>query len=170
MDLDFIKKLAKPADTKIVLLVLDGLGGAPLEKGGATELETAHTPNLDEIAAQSLCGLHQPVATGITPGSGPAHLGLFGYDPIKYQVGRGVLAALGIDFDLRGNDVAQLPAAARSVAWPLRYGHSAGDRLPKRIRAKHQRPAPDLGAGAEPDGVHGAEASIEQDLGHRPGY
>ncbi len=106
MDLDFIKKLAKPADTKIVLLVLDGLGGAPLEKGGATELETARTPNLDEVAAQSLCGLHQPVATGITPGSGPAHLGLFGYDPIKYQVGRGVLAALGIDFELQGADVA----------------------------------------------------------------
>jgi 2,3-bisphosphoglycerate-independent phosphoglycerate mutase len=106
MDLDFIKKLAKPADTKIVLLVLDGLGGAPREKGAATELETAHTPNLDKIARESLCGLHQPVGTGITPGSGPAHLGLFGYDPIKYQVGRGVLAALGIDFDLRSLDVA----------------------------------------------------------------
>ena len=106
MDIELIKKLAKPADTKIVLLVLDGLGGAPLEKGGLTELEAAETPNLDEIAAQSLCGLHEPVGTGITPGSGPAHLGLFGYDPLKYQVGRGVLAALGIDFDLRAQDVA----------------------------------------------------------------
>lgn len=106
MDLDLIKKLAKPGDSKIVLLVLDGLGGAPFEKGGATELEAAATPNLDEIAGQSLCGLHEPVGTAITPGSGPAHLGLFGYDPIKYQVGRGVLAALGIDFDLRAGDVA----------------------------------------------------------------
>jgi len=106
MDLDLIKRLAKPAETKIVLLVLDGVGGAPLEKGGATELETAYTPNLDEMARQSLCGLHQPVGTGITPGSGPGHLALFGYDPIKYQVGRGVLAALGIDFDLQASDVA----------------------------------------------------------------
>lgn len=106
MDLELIKKLAKPGDSKIVLLVLDGLGGAPREKGGATELEAAQTPNLDEIAGQSLCGLHVPVGTGITPGSGPAHLALFGYDPVKYQVGRGVLAALGIDFDLQTSDVA----------------------------------------------------------------
>ncbi|MFP3868751.1 MAG: 2,3-bisphosphoglycerate-independent phosphoglycerate mutase [Desulfobacteraceae bacterium] len=106
MDLNLIKRLAKPGDTKIVLLVLDGVGGVPLKKGGLTELETAHTPYLDEIAGESICGLHQPVGNGITPGSGPAHLALFGYDPVQYQVGRGVLAALGIDFDLRNSDVA----------------------------------------------------------------
>jgi 2,3-bisphosphoglycerate-independent phosphoglycerate mutase len=88
------------------LLVMDGLGGLPMEPGGLTELETAHTPNLDRLAAHGICGLHQPVAPGITPGSGPSHLALFGYDPIKYQVGRGVLSALGIDFDLKANDVA----------------------------------------------------------------
>lgn len=106
MDLNLIARLAKPAETKIILLVLDGVGGIPLEQGGATELETAHTPHLDEIARQSVCGMHQPVGPGITPGSGPAHLGLFGYDPLQYQVGRGVLAALGIDFDLKISDVA----------------------------------------------------------------
>jgi 2,3-bisphosphoglycerate-independent phosphoglycerate mutase len=106
MDLNLIERLAKPADTKIVLLVLDGVGGLPLEKGGFTELETAHTPHLDNLAKESLCGLHQPVGAGITPGSGPAHLALFGYDPVRYQVGRGVLAALGIDFDLQPLDVA----------------------------------------------------------------
>lgn len=106
MDLNFMQKLVKTNDTKIVLLVMDGLGGLPMESGGLTELEAANTPNLDKLAAEGICGLHQPVGPGITPGSGPSHLGLFGYDPIQYQVGRGVLSALGIDFDLQGGDVA----------------------------------------------------------------
>jgi 2,3-bisphosphoglycerate-independent phosphoglycerate mutase len=106
MDLDFIKKLVKPANTKIVLLLMDGLGGLPRESDNLTELETAKTPNLDALASKSICGLQLPVDAGITPGSGPGHLGVFGYDPKKYQVGRGVLAALGIDFDLKPQDVA----------------------------------------------------------------
>jgi 2,3-bisphosphoglycerate-independent phosphoglycerate mutase len=106
MELDFIHRLVEPTDKKIVLLVMDGLGGLPIEPGGPTELEAAHTPNLDDLAARSICGLQQPIAPGITPGSGPSHLALFGYDPIKYQVGRGVLSALGIDFDLKDQDVA----------------------------------------------------------------
>ena len=106
MDLAFFQDLVEPAETKIVLLVMDGLGGLPVEPGGLTELETAYTPNLDLLAVQGICGLHQPIAPGVTPGSGPSHLALFGYDPSKYQVGRGVLSALGIDFDLTVNDVA----------------------------------------------------------------
>ena len=106
MDLDFLKTLIKPNDTKIVLIVIDGLGGLPREKNGITELETARTPNLDLLASESICGLQQPVNTGITPGSGPGHLALFGYNPVKYQVGRGILAAHGIGFDLRPGDVA----------------------------------------------------------------
>ena len=106
MEFNFIRDLVEHTDTKIVLLVMDGLGGLPQESGGLTELETAHTPNFDRLATEGICGLHQPVAPGITPGSGPSHLGLFGYDPIQYQVGRGVLSALGIDFDLKANDVA----------------------------------------------------------------
>jgi len=106
MDLDFLKTLIKFNDTKIVLIVIDGLGGLPREKNGLTELETARTPNLDLLASESICGLQQPVNSGITPGSGPGHLALFGYNPVKYQVGRGVLAAHGIGFDLRPGDVA----------------------------------------------------------------
>jgi 2,3-bisphosphoglycerate-independent phosphoglycerate mutase len=106
MELEFIKKLIKKNNSKIVMLVMDGIGGLPLESNGKTELETANTPNLDNLAKKSICGLHNPVGNGITPGSGPGHLGIFGYNPIKYQVGRGVLAANGIGFELKDGDVA----------------------------------------------------------------
>jgi len=106
MDFELIKRLKQPAETKIVLLVMDGLGGLPGDTGRGTELEVAQTPHLDALAAKSVCGLHQPVGPGLTPGSGPAHLALFGYDPLHYEVGRGVLAALGIGFDLQSGDVA----------------------------------------------------------------
>lgn len=100
------RQLQKKNDSKIVLLVADGLGGLPQKPGGKTELETANTPNLDELARRGVLGLSTPVIPGIAPGSGPGHLGLFGYDPLQYQIGRGVLEALGIDFDLGPNDVA----------------------------------------------------------------
>jgi len=101
-----IRGLVVPNTTKLVLLSLDGLGGLPHPDTGRSELETARIPHLHALAGRSACGLVRHVAPGITPGSGPGHLGLFGYDPLRYQVGRGVLEALGIDFDLRASDVA----------------------------------------------------------------
>src|SRR3984885_10023407 len=103
---DLIRELREPAATKIVLLVADGLGGLPLEPGGKTELETARTPNLDRCAREGVCGLSVPVLPGITPGSGPGHLGLFGYDPLQYRIGRGILETLGINFEVGPKDVA----------------------------------------------------------------
>jgi 2,3-bisphosphoglycerate-independent phosphoglycerate mutase len=103
---ELIAELREPAATKIVLLVADGLGGLPLEPGGRTELETARTPNLDRCATEGVCGLSVPVLPGITPGSGPGHLGLFGYDPLEYRIGRGILEALGINFQVGAKDVA----------------------------------------------------------------
>lgn len=105
-DFEVLRALATPNSTKMVLLVMDGLGGLPIEPGGPTELEAAHTPNMDRLAREGSTGLHVPIAPGISPGSGPAHLALFSYDPVRYEVGRGVLEALGIGFDLQPNDVA----------------------------------------------------------------
>lgn len=104
--LDLMRQLHLPADTKILLWVMDGLGGLPLEAGGKTELEAARTPNLDELARRSVAGLSAPIAPGITPGSGPSHLALFGYDPVAWDLGRGVMEVLGIDFPLEDADVA----------------------------------------------------------------
>jgi 2,3-bisphosphoglycerate-independent phosphoglycerate mutase len=101
-----MRELSIEARSKIVMLVIDGLGGLPVEPGGPTELEAAYTPNLDELVALSACGHSTPVLPGISPGSGPGHLGLFGYDPLRYEIGRGVLEALGIGFDLGPDDVA----------------------------------------------------------------
>src|ERR1700682_666836 len=103
---DLIRELRQPAGSKIVLLVADGLGGLPMEPGGKTELESARTPHLDALARDGTCGLSIPVLPGITPGSGPGHLGLFGYDPLQYRIGRGILEALGIHFEVGPRDVA----------------------------------------------------------------
>jgi len=102
---DLVRELRETNNSKIVLFVADGLGGLPLERGGKTELETAKRPNLDAAARDGVSGLSVPVLPGITPGSGPGHLGLFGYDPLEYRIGRGILEALGINFAVGLNDV-----------------------------------------------------------------
>jgi 2,3-bisphosphoglycerate-independent phosphoglycerate mutase len=103
---DLIKELSIQTPSKIIMLVIDGLGGLPDPRTGYTELESARIPNLDALAASGVCGLSYPVAPGITPGSGPGHLALFGYDPITCNIGRGVLEAVGIDVDLGPGDIA----------------------------------------------------------------
>lgn len=101
-----MKRISRPSQSKIVFLVMDGVGGLPHPESGRTELETARKPNLDRIARDSLCGLIDPVGPGITPGSAPGHLALFGYDPVEYDIGRGIVEALGIDLQLRPDDIA----------------------------------------------------------------
>ena len=106
---DFTGPLINRNATKVILLVLDGVGGLPSQEGpdkGKTELEAAYTPHMDNLARASACGLHEPVAMGIKPGSGPGHLSLFGYDPTRYQIGRGILECLGLGLDITKNDIA----------------------------------------------------------------
>ena len=141
-------ELSVKTDSKIVMVVLDGLGGLPHPDTGKTELETAHTPNLDALAARGICGLSDPVLPGITPGSGPGHLGLFGYDPIRYTIGRGVLEALGIDFDLKPGDV-----AARGNLCTVDENGIITDRRAGRVATGKSRELAAMLSGMEIDGV-----------------
>jgi 2,3-bisphosphoglycerate-independent phosphoglycerate mutase len=105
MTTNLIDKLIVKNSTKIVFLIMDGLGGLPIKGDGPTELEAAKTPYLDELAAASICGLLDPIGYGITPGSGPAHFALFGYDPIENNCGRGLLTAAGVNFPMTDRDL-----------------------------------------------------------------
>ncbi|HNB54332.1 MAG TPA: hypothetical protein PK530_20465, partial [Anaerolineales bacterium] len=106
MPYEYLTPLLNNNASKIVLLVMDGLGGLPLERDGLTELETAATPHLDSLAAEGCLGQTIPIRPGVTPGSGPAHLALFGYDPLVYDIGRGVLESVGVGLEIRRGDVA----------------------------------------------------------------
>jgi 2,3-bisphosphoglycerate-independent phosphoglycerate mutase len=106
MNSEVQKTLLAPNQSKIIMLVMDGLGGLPMEAGGLTELETAVTPNMDRLAQDGVLGQTIPIGNGITPGSGPAHLSLFGFDPVQHEVGRGVLEAIGVGMYVNKGDVA----------------------------------------------------------------
>jgi 2,3-bisphosphoglycerate-independent phosphoglycerate mutase len=131
MDLELARRLSVSNGSKILLFVMDGLGGLPHPETGRSELETARTPNLDALARESACGFTLPVAPGVTPGSGPGHLSLFGYDPLKFNIGRGALEAVGIDFDLRPQDV-----AARGNFCTVDGGGAISDRRAGRISSE----------------------------------
>ncbi len=135
VSLEDLKALAHPAQTKIVLVVLDGLGGLTRKSDNKTELEAARTPNLDKLAAEGNLGLADPVAPGITPGSGPGHLGLFGYDPLQYRIGRGVLEAVGIDLEMTERDLAARGNFCSVDAQGLITDRRAG-RIPSEVCAR----------------------------------
>src|SRR3990172_191888 len=101
---EVLRSLAVQTDSKLLMVVIDGLGGLPVR--GKTELEAARIPNLDRLTSKSACGLIDPISYGITPGSGPAHLALFGYDPLQYEIGRGVLESVGVGLQVHRGDVA----------------------------------------------------------------
>jgi 2,3-bisphosphoglycerate-independent phosphoglycerate mutase len=153
-----IRELSEPKDTKIVLLVADGLGGLPLEPSGKTELESARTPNLDACCREAVCGLSLPVLPGITPGSGPGHLGLFGYDPLEYRIGRGILEALGINFQVGPSDVATrgnfCTVDAAGLISDRRAGRPATERCVAMCRKLQQIKVPGVEVFVEPVREH----------------
>ncbi len=139
MDCHFVSSLAIENDTKVLLVVMDGLGDIQ-GPDGLTPLEAAKTPNLDALARAGTCGFHDPVAPGITPGSGPAHIGLFGYDPLAHQIGRGVLDTAGTDFEFSPGDLAsRINFATRAADGTIadrragRIGDDEGRRLVEKI-------------------------------------
>jgi len=155
-------ELVQPQGGRIVYVVMDGLGGLPRSDTGLTELEAAKTPNLDRLAATSALGLHIPVDHGIAPGSGPGHLALFGYDPVRYNIGRGVLSALGVGFALVPGDIAvrlnfaTLDGQGRVVDRRAgRPSDSENRRLVEKLRARVAAP-PSVSVHFEPEKEHRA--------------
>ena len=155
-----VERQAEQSDTRILMLVMDGLGDLPREGDGMTPLAAARKPNLDRLAAEGCCGRFDPVGPGITPGSGPGHLGLFGYDPSEYEIGRGVLSAVGIDFPLRPGDV-----AARFNFCTLDAAGRITDRRAGRISTEENRRL--VARLREIRPAHGAEIFVETEAEHR---
>ncbi|TWU27777.1 2,3-bisphosphoglycerate-independent phosphoglycerate mutase [Bythopirellula polymerisocia] len=153
------RQLQVKNDSKIVMLVADGLGGLPQQPGGLTELETARTPNLDALTKQGVCGGSIPVKPGISPGSGPGHLGLFGYDPLEFLIGRGALEATGIGFELQENDV-----AIRANFCTLDAAGNITDRRAGRIPTEESAP---LAIKLREVSISGVEVFVEPVKEHR---
>lgn len=145
---DLMRQLTTPTGGKIIMLVMDGLGDIPMLPGGATALEQAATPVMDKLASEGCLGLSHPIERGITPGSGPAHLTLFGYDPVTTPVGRGVLSALGVGIPIQSGDV-----AARGNFCTVDADGVITDRRAGRISSESAEPLVQKLAGIRLDGV-----------------
>ncbi len=156
---ELMRQLHTKNDSKIVMLVADGLGGLPLTPAGPTELEAAHTPNLDQLAARGVQGASIPVLPGITPGSGPGHLGLFGYDPLQFVIGRGALEATGVGFELQPGDV-----AVRCNFCTLDAAGNISDRRAGRIATEESGP---LAISLRKIAIPGIELFVEPVKEHR---
>jgi 2,3-bisphosphoglycerate-independent phosphoglycerate mutase len=156
-NLPLISELKKAAPTKIVLLVLDGLGGLPRESDGRTELEAAATPTMDRLAREGTLGMTVPLGAGLTPGSGPAHLSLFGYDPIARPVGRGVLESIGVGLEVRPGDV-----AARGNFCTIDAQGRITDRRAGRIPGDQAAPITERLAGIRVDGAQVAVRHVRE--------
>lgn len=155
---NIITSLVTKTNTKIILLVMDGLGGLPIN--GKTELEAAHTPNLDQLVKGNICGLTDSIARGITAGSGPGHLGIFGYDPTEYEIGRGVLEALGVGLEMTPLDV-----AARGN-FATRDDHVITDRRAGRIPTETNKMLSKKIAKAIPE-INGVKVVVHSGMEHR---
>ena len=156
---EILRQLARKTPSKILLLVCDGLAGLPHPDTGLTEMETARTPNLDALARRSMLGSAELVGPGITPGSGPGHLSIFGYDPFRFLVGRGVLSALGVGFPLQSDDV-----AARMNFCTLDAEGRILDRRAGRIPTVESAPLVDRLRGIT---LSGAEVFVEPEMDYR---
>jgi 2,3-bisphosphoglycerate-independent phosphoglycerate mutase len=156
---EVLRSLAIQTDSKLILVVIDGLGGLPVK--GKTELEAAKIPNLDRLASKSICGLIDPISYGITPGSGPSHLALFGYDPLQYEIGRGVMEALGIGLTLTRDDL-----TARGNFATIDEQGMIVDRRAGRIATEKNRDICDV-LGNEIKEVEGVRISIYPGKEHR---
>ena len=156
---ELTRQLHTKNDSKIVMLVADGLGGLPQKPGGPTELEAANTPNLDALAQRGVCGSSIPVKPGISPGSGPGHLGLFGYDPVAFLIGRGALEATGIGFELQPGDV-----AIRANFCTLDSDGNISDRRAGRIPTEESAP---LAVKLREVSIPGIEVFVEPVKEHR---
>jgi 2,3-bisphosphoglycerate-independent phosphoglycerate mutase len=146
--LDLMRQLHRASDSKIILLILDGLGGLSIESGGDTALEAAAIPNLDQLAREGTTGQTIPIRPGITPGSGPAHLALFGYEPLQFDVGRGVLEATGVGMQVATGDI-----AARGNFCTLDQEGRITDRRAGRIPSEQAQPLVDRLSQIEGSGV-----------------
>ena len=159
IDFEYLSDIVQPTGSKIIMLVVDGLGGLAHPESGRSELEEAQTPNLDRLAETSSCGLTIPVLPGVSPGSGPGHLALFGYDPVKYLMGRGVLEALGIGLTLGEGEI-----AARGNFCTIDEQGLLTDRRAGRISTEESAPLAEMLDRIE---VDGAQVSVYPVEGYR---